>query len=108
MDYVGIVVDDLAAATGVPRSARTRAAGRATGRGPLGGPHRGARWRPRRDRDAADPGRQRTTRADEVPFAVKPGRQPARAAEHAGYRHLTFAVEDIDAVVAGLRARGAE
>jgi catechol 2,3-dioxygenase-like lactoylglutathione lyase family enzyme len=25
-----------------------------------------------------------------------------------GIRHLTFAVEDIDAVVAGLRARGAE
>jgi catechol 2,3-dioxygenase-like lactoylglutathione lyase family enzyme len=46
-----------------------------------------------RDRDAADPGRPRTTRADEIPHAV---------------RHVAFAVEDIVAVVAGLRARGAE
>ena len=33
-------------------------------------------------------------------------RQPARDGEHTG--HPAFAVEDIDAVVAGLRARGAE
>jgi catechol 2,3-dioxygenase-like lactoylglutathione lyase family enzyme len=54
------------------------------------------------------PGRQRTTRAGEVPLVVKPGRQPARAGEHARIRHVAFAVEDIDAVVAGPRARGAE
>ncbi|MDX6665440.1 MAG: hypothetical protein QOG68_1646, partial [Solirubrobacteraceae bacterium] len=33
------------------------------------------------------------------------GHAPANAP---GIRHITFAVEDIDAVVAGLRARGAE
>ena len=58
--------------------------------------------------DDADSGRQRTTRADEVPLAAQPGRQPARAANMPGLRHVAFAVEDIDAVVAGLRARGAE
>jgi predicted enzyme related to lactoylglutathione lyase len=37
--------------------------------------------------------------------AVKKG--PGKAANTPGIRHITFAVEDIDAVVAGLRARGA-
>jgi catechol 2,3-dioxygenase-like lactoylglutathione lyase family enzyme len=77
-------------------------------RGPLGGPRRGARGRTGGHCDDANSGRQRTTRADEVPLAVKPGRQSARAGEHVGIRHVAFAVEDIDAVVAGLRARGAE
>lgn len=40
--------------------------------------------------------------------AVTPGRQPARPGEHPGIRHIAFAVEDIDAVVACLRVRGAE
>ena len=55
------------------------------------------------------PGRQWATRASEVPLPVKPGRQPARAGEHTpGIRNIAFAVEDIDAVVAGLRAHGSE
>jgi catechol 2,3-dioxygenase-like lactoylglutathione lyase family enzyme len=41
-------------------------------------------------------------------IAVKPGRQSARAGNTPGIRHVAFVVEDIDAVVAGLRARGAE
>jgi catechol 2,3-dioxygenase-like lactoylglutathione lyase family enzyme len=59
--------------------------------------------------DDADSGRQRTTLAGEVPLAVTPGRQPARAGETntPGIRHVAFAVEDIDVVVARLRARGA-
>ena len=32
----------------------------------------------------------------------------ARAGEHPGHPHVAFAVDDIDAVVASLRARGAE
>ena len=41
--------------------------------------------------------------------APSPGRRPARAREHPGLpHHVTFAVDDIDAAVAGLRARGAE
>jgi catechol 2,3-dioxygenase-like lactoylglutathione lyase family enzyme len=47
-------------------------------------------------------------RADQVPRPVGRGRRPARAGEHPGIRHLTFAVDDIDAVVASLRARDAE
>ena len=77
--------------------------------GPLGGPHRRAGWRPDRLCVHADSGRPGTTRADQVPLAVKPGRGPARQPANApGIRHVTFAVEDIDAVVARLRAHGAE
>jgi catechol 2,3-dioxygenase-like lactoylglutathione lyase family enzyme len=47
-------------------------------------------------------------RADEIPHAADPGRQPARAGEHTGHPPIAFAVENIDAVVAGLRARGSE
>jgi catechol 2,3-dioxygenase-like lactoylglutathione lyase family enzyme len=77
MDHVGIVVDDLAAATeffvelGLVLQ----------GEGPVEG-----RWVDRvvgLEGVRADiammqnSGRQRTTRGDEVPLAVKPGRQPA-------------------------------
>ena len=58
--------------------------------------------------DHANSGRQRTARADEVPLAAKPGRQRHAPANTPVIRHVAFAVEDIDAVVAGLRARGAE
>jgi catechol 2,3-dioxygenase-like lactoylglutathione lyase family enzyme len=37
-----------------------------------------------------------------------PGGDRHAPANTPGIRHLTFAVDDIDAVVAGLRARGAE
>ena len=36
------------------------------------------------------------------------GDNPPAPANALGIRHITFAVEDIDAVVAGLRARGSE
>jgi Glyoxalase/Bleomycin resistance protein/Dioxygenase superfamily len=35
-------------------------------------------------------------------------RSKARAGQHPGIRHIASAVEDTDAVVAGLRAHGAE
>ena len=49
-----------------------------------------------------------TARADEV--HAPPGRGGDRhaPANTPGIRHVAFAVDDIDAVVAGLRARGAE
>ena len=74
MEHVGIVVDDLAAATeffvelGLVLQ----------GEGPVAG-----RW------------------VDRVDNRHAPANTP-------GIRHVAFAVEDIDAVVAGLRARGAE
>jgi catechol 2,3-dioxygenase-like lactoylglutathione lyase family enzyme len=55
-----------------------------------------------------DPGRPRTARAGQVPRPVGRGRRPARTGEPRGIRHLTFAVDDLDAVLARLRARGAE
>ena len=78
MDHVGIVVEDLAAATAFFVVLGTQAAGRGNGRGRLGGP-RGGRGG---DRDA-------------------PANTP-------GIRHVTFAVDDIDAALASVRARGGE
>ena len=108
MDHVGIVVDDLAAATEFFVELGLELRGEAAGRGSLGGPRRGARRCPGRDRDAADPGRPRTSGADEIPRAVDAGGDRHAPANTAGIRHIAFAVEDLDAVVAGLRARGAE
>ena len=42
------------------------------------------------------------------PEAACRGGLPSSTANTPGIRHIAFAVEDIDAVVAGLRARGAE
>jgi catechol 2,3-dioxygenase-like lactoylglutathione lyase family enzyme len=55
-------------------------------------------------RDAGDPGRPRAARAVAVPRPVG----PARAGEHPGICDVAFAVDDIDAVIACLRVRGAE
>jgi hypothetical protein len=56
----------------------------------------------------ANSGRQRTTRAGEVPLASNRGDNRHAPANTPGIRHIAFAVEDIDTLVAGLRARGAE
>ena len=107
MDHVGIVVDDLAAATEFFTELGLELLG--TGRRRrLGGADRGARGRPDGGRDDANSGRQRATRAREVPLAVDRGRNGHAPANTPGIRHLAFAVEDIDAVIARLRARGAE
>ena len=108
MEHVGIVVDDLAAATeffvelGLVLQGEGSVEGRWVDR------DRGARGRTGGHCDDADSGRQRTTRADEVPLAVNQGDNRHAPANTPGIRHVAFAVEDIDAVVAGLRARGAE
>lgn len=108
MEHVGIVVDDLAAATAffVELGLKLQ------GEGPVEGgwvERGGARGRPGGDRDGGDPGRPRTARADEVSRPVRPGRGDRHAPTNTpGIRHVAFAVADIDAVVASLRARGAE
>jgi catechol 2,3-dioxygenase-like lactoylglutathione lyase family enzyme len=84
MDHVGVVVDDLAAATEFFVELGLELRSEASVEGPLGGPHRGTRRRPDEGRVPADPGRPRTTRADQLPIAVDPGRQPARPGERAG------------------------
>jgi catechol 2,3-dioxygenase-like lactoylglutathione lyase family enzyme len=86
MDHVGIVVDDLAAATEFFELGLEL-----QGEGSVEG-----RWV------------DHINGLEGVRADIARGRQPARAGEHPGIRHVAFAVEDIDAVVAGLRARGAE
>jgi catechol 2,3-dioxygenase-like lactoylglutathione lyase family enzyme len=106
MDHAGMVVDDLAAATAffVELGLELQGEGSVEGgwvRGGAGGGPGGVR-------DDGDPERPRMARADQVSRPVGPGRRPARAGEHPGICHLAFAVDDIDAAVAGLRAHGAE
>ncbi|MGI8429080.1 MAG: hypothetical protein ACR2OB_07195, partial [Solirubrobacteraceae bacterium] len=60
------------------------------------------------DRDAGDTGRPRTARADRVPRPARSGRRPPRATEHVGPPPSRARVDDIDAVLARLRAHGAE
>ena len=108
MDHVGIVVDDLAAATeffvqlGLELLSEWSAEGR---------------WVDRivgLDGVQADNAMLQTPdgngRLELIKFHAPPGPGGDRhaPANTPGIRHLTFAVDDIDAVVAGLRARGAE
>ena len=108
MDHVGIVVDDLAAAT----KFFVELGLELEGEGPVGG-----LWV---DRIVGLDG----VRADVVGLQTPDGntwleltrfRSPSSLSGDAdapvntrGIRHIAFAVEDIDAVVAGLRDRGAE
>jgi catechol 2,3-dioxygenase-like lactoylglutathione lyase family enzyme len=108
MDHVGIVVDDLAAATaffselGLERQ----------GGGSVGGD-----WV---DRIVGLAGVEAEmvmmetpdghSRLELVKFHAppSPGGDPQAPANVPGIRHLTFAVDDLDAVLSGLRAHGAE
>ncbi|WP_338069445.1 VOC family protein [Specibacter cremeus] len=64
--------------------------------------------RPRGRRDGGDFGRPGTARADEVPRPTARGGDRYAPANTLGIRRVAFAVDDIDAAVAGLQARGAE
>ena len=108
MDHVGIVVDDLASATEffVDLGLELQ------GEGPVEGG-----WV---DRVVGLEGVRAEIAMMETPdghgrvelakFHAPPGPDGDRhaPANTPGIRHITFAVDDIDAVVAGLRARGAE
>ena len=108
MDHVGIVVDDLAAATEffVELGLELRGEGRVEGRSVdrvvglkgvraeiamLQTPDGHGRLELAKFHSPSDHGDNRDAQANTP-----------------GIRHVSFAVEDIDAVVAGLRARGAE
>jgi catechol 2,3-dioxygenase-like lactoylglutathione lyase family enzyme len=108
LENVGIVVDDLAAAT----KFFVELGLKGLGEGPVEGG-----WVDRVVRlegvrvdiamlETSD-GHGRA-RADEVSRPAGPGRGPARAANTLGIRRVAFAVDDLDAAVAGLQARGAE
>ena len=108
MDHVGIVVDDLAAATEFFVELGLELQGEGTVEG---------RWVDRivgldgvRTDLAMLQAPDGTARVELVKFHSPPsqggnGEAPANAR---GIRHIAFVVEDIDVVVAGLRARGAE
>jgi catechol 2,3-dioxygenase-like lactoylglutathione lyase family enzyme len=108
MDHVGIVVDDLAAATeffvelGLELQGEAAVEGRSVDR-VVG-----------LDGVRADIAMLQTpdghVRLELSKFHTpsSQGGNPEAQANTPGIRHVTFAVEDIDAVVAGLRARGIE
>ena len=108
MDHVGIVVDDLAAATEFFLELGLELEGEAS----VGGP-----WVDRvvgLDGVRADIAMLQTPdghgRLELSKFHTPraPGADQHAPANTPGIRHVTFEVQDIDAVVAGLRARGAE
>jgi catechol 2,3-dioxygenase-like lactoylglutathione lyase family enzyme len=108
MDHVGVVVDDLAGATEffVQLGLELQGDGSVEGR-----------WVDRivaLDGVQVDFAMMQTPdgngRLELVKFHSPPAQDDSRhaPANTLGLRHLAFVVEDIDAVVAGLRARGAE
>jgi catechol 2,3-dioxygenase-like lactoylglutathione lyase family enzyme len=107
MDHVGIVVDDLTAATefflqlGLERQGEGRVEGRWADR-IVGLEGVDAQLVMLQTPDGHG-------RLELVKFHAPPARgDTGHPANTYGLRHLSFEVEDIDAVVAGLRARGAE
>ncbi len=108
MDHVGIVVDDLAAATAFFIELGLKL----QGEGPVEGG-----WVDRvvgLESVRAEIAMLETPdghgRVELAKFHAPPsqGADPHAPANTPGIRHLTFAVDDIDATVAGLRAHGAE
>jgi catechol 2,3-dioxygenase-like lactoylglutathione lyase family enzyme len=108
MDHVGIVVDDLAAATAFFVELGLELQGEGSVEG--GWVDRvvgleGVRAEIAMMETPDGHGRLELTR-----FHAPSGRagDPHAAANTAGIRHVAFAVDDVDAIVAGLRARGTE
>jgi catechol 2,3-dioxygenase-like lactoylglutathione lyase family enzyme len=108
MDHVGIVVDDLAAATEFFVELGLEPQGEGAGEG---------RWVDRivglegvRTDFAMMQTPDGTGRLELVKFHSPPhqGHDRHAPANAPGIRHITFAVEDLDAVLARLQARGAE
>ncbi|HEY7255938.1 MAG TPA: VOC family protein [Solirubrobacterales bacterium] len=108
MDHVGIVVDDLAAATeffvalGLEPQGEAQVDGRWVDR-VVG--LEGVRAEIAMLQTPDGHGRVELAKFHAPPT---PNGDPRAPANTPGIRHLTFAVDDIDAAVAGLRARGAE
>lgn len=108
MDHVGIVVDDLAAATEFFIELGLELRGEAPVEGPVVERVVGL------EGVRTDVAFMRTPdgngRLELIKFHTPsdPGDNRHPQANTPGIRHLAFAVEDIDAVVAGVRARGAE
>ena len=108
MDHVGVIVDDLAAATAFFAALGLEEAGAGTVEGSavdrivgLEGVVSDFAFMQTPDGN----GRLELIQFHSPPAEGDDGHAPANAR---GIRHIAFVVEDIDAVVAGLRARGSE
>ncbi len=108
MDHVGMVVDDLAAATAFFIELGLRLQGEGSVEG--GWVDRVVGLEGVRAEIAMVETPDGHGRLELVMFHAPsgPGGDPHAPANTPGLRHVTFAVDDIDAVVARLRARGAE
>jgi catechol 2,3-dioxygenase-like lactoylglutathione lyase family enzyme len=108
MDHVGIVVDDLAAATAFFMELGLELHGEASVEG--GWVDRVVGLEGIRAEIAMLETTEGHGRIELTKFhaPVGPGGDRHAPANIPGIRHLAFAVDDLDAVVAGLRARGAE
>jgi catechol 2,3-dioxygenase-like lactoylglutathione lyase family enzyme len=108
MDHVGIVVDDLAAATAffVELGLKVQGDGSVEG----GWVDRMVGLEGIRVEFAMVEAPDGHGRLELIKFHAPPGRSGDRhaPANTPGIRHLAFVVDDIDAVVAGVRARGGE
>ena len=108
MDHVGIVVDDLAAATeffvelGLELQGEGAVEGRSVDRVV------GLDGRPAEIAMLQTPDGHSRVELSKFHSPSAQGGDRHAPANAPGIRHITFAVEDIDAVIAGLRARGAE
>ena len=108
MDNVAIVVDDLAGAIAFFVELGLELEGEATVEGPMGGPPRRPRGCPKRHRDVTDPGRPRPVELSKFQTPAAVSAEPNAPVNRLGMGRIMFAVDDIDAVVAGLQARGSE
>ena len=108
MDHVGVVVDDLAAAIEFFVALGLEL----TGEGSVGGPQvdriiglDGVRSDIAFLRTPDGHGQLELSKFHAPPARIGDANAPSNTL---GIRHLSFAVDDIDAIVAGLRARGVE
>jgi catechol 2,3-dioxygenase-like lactoylglutathione lyase family enzyme len=108
MDHVGIVVDDLAAATAFFVELGLELRGEAVVEG--GSVDRVVGLEGVRSQIAMMQTPDGHARLELTKFLAPagPDGDPHAPANTPGIRHLTFAVDDLDAALAGLRARGAE
>lgn len=108
MDHVGIVVEDLAAATEFFVELGLEVEGEGQVEGASADRIVGLEGIRSDVVMLQTPDGQRRIELSKFHSPASPGGDPPEPANKPGIRHLAFVVEDIDALVAGLQARGTE